>query len=173
MNKLKYYREQKGLSREALADRVGVSVETIKTIESGLEVSISTRAAAKISETLEQEPSEIFDGYELRREEERNAMYGAAIALYRAKEAIEAITYNESWSADEEHDPKIAEADNRLSDALDAAGITDDARDKVMETIVDAVMAYSNHSLIRGMEIGFGLVLHKTSQEPKIEWGKR
>lgn len=65
MNKLEFYRKQKGLSREELADRVGLSVETITAIESGIEVPTSTKPIAKIAETLGREPSENFCDYKM------------------------------------------------------------------------------------------------------------
>lgn len=59
-NKLKYYREQAGLSQEALSEKAGVPVALIKRIEEGRQTMLSTVHIVHISEILSAEPTEIF-----------------------------------------------------------------------------------------------------------------
>ena len=59
-NRLRQYREKRGLSQEALANEAGVPVSVIQDIEDGKETIIKTRAIARIAILLGAEPSEIF-----------------------------------------------------------------------------------------------------------------
>lgn len=173
MNKVKYYREQKGMSQKELADRVGLGVETIKAIEDGVETPVSIWTLAKIAFELEHKPSEIFvDGIseEDRERERERAFRETAIAMYRAKEALLAIVSEDNWTIAEDNDPKIADAEAALNAALDAAGITVESRGNIFDAAVGLACAYRDLALILGFETAFGLTLMKTSQNPQIKF---
>jgi putative transcriptional regulator len=58
-NRLREERELRGLTQEALADRIGVSRKTINTIENGRFVP-STILALRLAETLDCRVEELF-----------------------------------------------------------------------------------------------------------------
>ena len=60
-NKMKEYREKKGLSQEELAEISKTPVELIQAIEDGRVVSMLTFQAAAVAKALDVEPSKLFD----------------------------------------------------------------------------------------------------------------
>ena len=59
-NRLKVYRELKGISQEELSKQTGLSRTTISKIENDEEVNVTIKTIAKIAEVLGAAPSEIF-----------------------------------------------------------------------------------------------------------------
>ena len=59
-NRLKAFREEKGMSQAELAEKTGLSRTTISKIENNEEVNVNTQTIAKISEVFQVSPSEIF-----------------------------------------------------------------------------------------------------------------
>ena len=59
-NKMKYYREKKGLSQEELAEISKTPVELIKVIEEGKTVTLPTKQVASFAIALGVEPSTLF-----------------------------------------------------------------------------------------------------------------
>ena len=59
-NRLKEFRESKGMTQEMLAEKAGLSRQTISKIENNEEVNVNTRTIAKLAEVLGMKPSEIF-----------------------------------------------------------------------------------------------------------------
>ncbi len=60
-NKMKEYREKKGLSQEELAEISKTPVELVKAIEDGRAISLPTFQAAAYAQALGAKPSELFD----------------------------------------------------------------------------------------------------------------
>ena len=60
-NKMKEYREKKGLSQEELAEISKTPVKLIQAIEDGRVVSMLTFQAAAVAKALDVEPSKLFD----------------------------------------------------------------------------------------------------------------
>ena len=59
-NRLKEFREERGISQEKLADLSGISRTTLSKIENNEEANVNTRTIAKLADVFEVEPSEIF-----------------------------------------------------------------------------------------------------------------
>lgn len=59
-NRLKEYRELRGISQEELSKQTGLSRTTISKIENDEEVNVTIKTIAKIAEVLDAAPSEIF-----------------------------------------------------------------------------------------------------------------
>ncbi|MBQ1756484.1 MAG: helix-turn-helix transcriptional regulator [Oscillospiraceae bacterium] len=59
-NRLKEYRELRGISQEELSKQTGLSRTTISKIENDEEVNVTIKTIAKIAEVLGAAPSEIF-----------------------------------------------------------------------------------------------------------------
>ena len=59
-NRMKEYRELKGISQEELSKQTGLSRTTIRKIENDEEVNVNIKTIAKIAEVLGAAPSEIF-----------------------------------------------------------------------------------------------------------------
>ena len=60
-NKIKEYREKKGLSQEELAEITQTHIELVKAIEDGRAVSIPMFQAEVYAQALNAKPSELFD----------------------------------------------------------------------------------------------------------------
>lgn len=59
-NRLKEFREARGLSQEKLAEMSGISRATLSKIENNEEAYVNTRTIAKLADVFEVKPSEIF-----------------------------------------------------------------------------------------------------------------
>lgn len=59
-NKLKEFREARGLTQEDLAEKTGLSRATISKIENNREVNLTMKTIAKIAGVIGVEPSKIF-----------------------------------------------------------------------------------------------------------------
>lgn len=59
-NRLKAFREERGLSQEELSEKTGLSRTTISKIENNEEAVVSTKTIAKLAEVFDVAPSEIF-----------------------------------------------------------------------------------------------------------------
>lgn len=59
-NRLKAFREEKGMSQEELSEKTGLSRTTISKIENNEEAVVSTKTIAKLAEVFDVAPSEIF-----------------------------------------------------------------------------------------------------------------
>lgn len=59
-NRLKAFREERGMSQEELSEKTGLSRTTISKIENNEEAVVSTKTIAKIAEVFNVAPSEIF-----------------------------------------------------------------------------------------------------------------
>lgn len=59
-NRLKAFREERGISQEELSEKTGLSRTTISKIENNEEAVVSTKTIAKIAEFFNVQPSEIF-----------------------------------------------------------------------------------------------------------------
>lgn len=59
-NRLKEFRESKGMTQEMLAEKAGLSRQTISKIENNEEVSVNAKTIVKISEVFGVSPGDIF-----------------------------------------------------------------------------------------------------------------
>lgn len=59
-NRLKEFRESKGMTQEQLAKAAGLSRQTISKIENNEEVSVNVKTIVKIAEIFSVSPDEIF-----------------------------------------------------------------------------------------------------------------
>ena len=59
-NRLKEFRESKGMTQEQLAKAAGLSRQTISKIENNEEVSVNVKTIVKIAEIFSVSPGEIF-----------------------------------------------------------------------------------------------------------------
>jgi len=59
-NKIKFYREKKGLTQEQLAEKSGVSRNTISSLEAGTAKNITLENMKKIANALEKTVTTIF-----------------------------------------------------------------------------------------------------------------
>lgn len=59
-NRLKEFRESKGMTQEQLAEAAGLSRQTISKIENNEEVSVNVKTIVKIAEIFSVSPDEIF-----------------------------------------------------------------------------------------------------------------
>jgi len=59
-NRLKEFRESKGMTQEQLAEAAGLSRQTISKIENNEEVSVNVKTIVKIAEIFSVSPGEIF-----------------------------------------------------------------------------------------------------------------
>lgn len=59
-NRLKAFREERGMSQEELSEKTGLSRTTISKIENNEEAVVSTKTIAKLAEVFDVAPSEIF-----------------------------------------------------------------------------------------------------------------
>lgn len=59
-NKIKFYREKKGLTQEQLAEKSGVSRNTISSLEAGSAKNITLENMKKIANALEKTVTTIF-----------------------------------------------------------------------------------------------------------------
>ena len=58
-NKIKYFRKQKGLTQEQLAEKIGIETNTLSNVETGKSF-MSFKVFQKLPEILEVQPYEIF-----------------------------------------------------------------------------------------------------------------
>lgn len=58
-NKIKYFRKQKGLTQEQLAEKIGIETNTLSNIETGKSF-MSFKVFQKLPEILEVQPYEFF-----------------------------------------------------------------------------------------------------------------
>lgn len=59
-NRLKEFRELRGISQEELSERSGLSRTTISKIENNEEINVNIKTVAKIAAVFDVAPSEIF-----------------------------------------------------------------------------------------------------------------
>lgn len=59
-NRLKEFRELRGISQEELSERSGLSRTTISKIENNEEINVNIKTVAKIAAVFDAAPSEIF-----------------------------------------------------------------------------------------------------------------
>ena len=59
-NRLKEFREKRGISQVELCEKTGLSRTTISKIENNEEINVNTQTIAKIADYFGVQPSEIF-----------------------------------------------------------------------------------------------------------------